>query len=439
MLNTERKYGFIIFPETEERIDNVWLNITDEEIFLEVPYSLHGNPNWSIILGVFNGLENATFIDVFASGGGNGGGGSFRKFVISWMIKHCHFNTLEQIKFDFLSLRESAFKDWNNEKFFLEEDNFTYSLPDPITPIKFDLPLFSFTWELGHTINFNFKNLEIHGTSSIITKFKELKNWDYIIDYILKLKKLLLFLTNKDPKFTDIILNDSVELIYRAPKLFSSRFPSAIKLNYQETKPHLSEIVKKWFNFKKLEPITDLVLEKHFQKDLPTHRHFFNLAVGLEAFHENFILKNVPLQNNELKENREQILKAIESNEELYLFFNNKSSEWGKPTLKDRLFHLEEIISQISSYIFEYDTIELITKIKQTRDEIAHAGVYDKRFKENIELMIVTKIIEFVLRIKIYTLFELELKTNRTDMITEANQLVKQLARLNDFKIQEKK
>jgi hypothetical protein len=435
MNSTERKYGFITFPDTGERIENVWLNITDREIFLEVPFSINKDFNFPIVLGVFNGLDNATFVNVFTSGGTRGGGGSVRKLVVSWMIKGKHVKSFDQLKFKTVAFNEFALKDWFREDFSIERKNFTYSLPDPIQPLIVKTKNFALTWEIAHRINFNFEDVDIKLTSRIISIFNQKQNWDVIVNHILRVKKLLIFLTNKDPKIDNIFLGDHIELIFRTLPLFESRFPTSISLDYKETKPLLPEIVSTWFDNDKLEPITDLVLEKHFHDGIPLHRHFFNIAVGLEAFHEQFILKKVPLSDHSIITNKSKIEQAIVSNEELNAWFKSMSSNWVKPSLKDRLIHMQDTIANVSDGVFSFNTLELITRIKKTRDEIAHAGIYDKQFKEDIELRIATKIIEFVLRLEIYKMLQIDWKSNRTDMIKEANTMVKRLAIMNDFKI----
>jgi hypothetical protein len=439
MNSTERKYGFIIFPETGEKIDNVWLNITEREIYLEAPFGFNGEYNYPIVLGVFNGLDNATFVNVFTSGGTRGGGGSFRKLVVSWMIKGKHIKSYNQLKFKNISFGEFALKEWFRENFYINSENFVYSLPNPIQPLKTQTKEFNLTWELAHRVISNSDNLDIRLTSTIITEFNQPQPWTKIVNHILKVKKLLIFLTNSDPKFEFINLGNYAELHFRVPQLFASRFPTSMSLEYNETKHLLPEIVKTWFDNDKLEPITDLVLEKHFHDGIPLHRHFFNLAVGLEAFHEQFILKKVPLSDDSIVINKKKMEQAIETDEELIIWFKSMSSNWEKPSLKDRLTYMQDTIANVSDGVFPFNTLELIRRIKKTRDEIAHAGIYDKQFKEDVELRIATKIIEFVLRLEIYKMLQIDWITQRTDMIKEANSLVKQMAKMNDYKIAETK
>jgi hypothetical protein len=433
----ERKYGYINFPESGEKIENVWLNITNEEIYLEVPYSLNGNSSWPIILGVFNGLEKTTFVDVFASGGQRGGAGSYRKFVVSWMLKNKHFKSMNELKFKKIVFQEQGFKNWHREPFFINQIENSFIIPQPIRPFQLILDSFLFSWELAHYIELSRKNTSISLTSSIISNFNNELSWSLIIEHISNVKKFILFLTNNAPDLSNFFLNDDVELIFISAKLNETKFPTHIELDYNEVISKIDAIARNWFENPKLNPITDLILEKHFNSQIPPHRHFFNLAVGLEAFHEKFIIKNVALKDKEIEVRRLEIKESIKD-KELKLWFNNRSKEWVKPSLKDRLFDIQESFEKVSSGIFDMSAEDFITKIKQTRDDIAHAGIYNKRFKENVELIIVTKIIEFVLRINIYSIFNLELNTNKTDMFTEANKLVKQLARINDYKIQER-
>jgi hypothetical protein len=100
---------------------------------------------------------------------------------------------------------------------------------------------------------------------------------------------------------------------------------------------------------------------------------------------------------------------------------------------------MQDTMSEVAEGVFDLEILDLITKVKKTRDEIAHAGIYDKHFKEDIELRLVTKIIEFVLRLEMYKMLKIEWKTNKTDMVKEANKIVKQLAKMNNYKIPSQK
>lgn len=433
MSNQNRKYGYIFFPESGERIDDVWLTVNDSEIYFECSYQLVQFETFPIVCGVFNGMSAVTFIDVFTSGGQGGGAGSYRKFVVTWMIENKHFSSISELKFKTIGFREEAFRNWCCESFFCEIKENSYTLPDPIFPIEINLDSFKFIWKLEYRSQVSKEEVSIIQTSSVISEFREYISWDQLVDHILTVKKLIMFVTNKNPELSNYILNSAVELIFIPPKLNDVQFPSNIQLDYLKVKNSLPRIVQLWFEEPNLEPITDLILEKHFNVDIPPHRHFFNLAVGLEAFHEKFILKNVPLNDEEVKTNRTKIKNSIED-KELQQWFSNRSNAWVKPSLKDRLFDMQETIEKVSSGIFDLTTEELITKIKQTRDDIAHAGIFYKRFESRIELMIVTKIVEFTLRIKIYEMFGLN---NTEEMFNEANLLCKRLATLNDYELAE--
>lgn len=433
--NRNREYGHILFPDSGKRIEDVWLTITDTEIYFECSYQLSHFETFPIICGVFNGMNAVTFVDVFTSGGQSGGAGSFRKFVVTWMLKNKHFSSINALKFKKIGFREEALKNWSREPFSLERTENSYTFPEPICPVELELDSFKLIWELAHYIQDNREEVSITQTSTIISKFKDDIGWNLIIDHILKVKKFILFLTNKNPELSNFYLNGGVELIFVFPVLNEPKFPTHIELDYNEVKINFTEIAKLWFENPKLEPISDLILEKHFNVQIPPHRHFFNLSVGLEAFHEKFILKNVPLKDEEIKVRRLEIKESIE-NEELKQWFSNRSNEWVKPSLKDRLFDIQESIEKVSSGIFDLSTEEFITKIKQTRDDIAHAGIFYKRFESRIELMIVTKIVEFTLRIEVYKMFGLK---DSDKMYNQANKHCKRLALMNGFEIAEKK
>lgn len=429
--NRNRKYGYIFFPDTGEEIKDVWLTITDEEIYFECSFTLHGFDTFPIVCGVFNGMSYVTFIDVFTSGGQSGNAGSYRKFVVTWMLKNKHFKSLNELKFKKVGFREEALKNWSYEPFSINSKDYCYTLPEPIYPIQVKLNSFQLTWELAHYIENDSDLLSITKTSSVISEFNQAEDWNTVIDHILKLKKLIMFLTNKDPAFSNFYLGGGVELVFVSPKLYENKFPTHIQLDYNNVKTEFEKIAKEWFDNSKLEPITDLTLEKYFNVQIPHQRHFFNLAVGLEAFHTEFIKRKVSLHDEEVKINRDKIKDMIED-EALRSWYRDKSSKWKEPSLKDRLIDMKETILKVSEGIFDYSTDELITKIKQTRDDIAHAGIFYKRFETRIELMIVTKIVEFTLRIKIYEMFGL----NITDeMYKEANFHCRRMGELNGFEL----
>lgn len=431
----EKRYGYLIYPISGERIENVWMYIKDDEIFLEAPFSLTPDSEIELLNGVFNGLDKVTFVNVKLSGGNWGSGGAFRKLIVSFLIKHKHFKSLNELKFKQIGLSEFAFKRWFNEKVDLTIENNTVTIPRDLTLLNIVFDEFNLSWIIGYKYSLDSQNLTVKLMSCFVFKFVNETDLRSLIALILKLKKLIIFLTGFDPKFENFWLDKELELQFHVPKLSETRFPSNVILMYLEVKHLLPSIFKTWFENDKLTPITDLFLEKHFHDAIPHYRHFFNLVVGLEAYHVSFIHKNMKSTNPLNDSNRKEILNAIENNSTLTQWFSDKSSGWNNPTLNERFSELKETIEHISSGVFDFDTAELIQKIKNTRDKIAHAGVYNTRFKTSVELSIVTKIIELVLYIEILKLFKVELNNSKNDLIKSANFIVRQLARMNNFKI----
>lgn len=438
MIAEQKIYGYIFLPGSDEKIENVWLTMTENEMFFECAFSIYSNLSWPIVCGVFNGMGKVTFVDVFSSGGQQGRGGSYRKFIVNWVLKNEHFNSISEVKFKSIAFREEALMDWSREQLSLGSEILKYTVPEPSYPLIKELQLFKLSWQLAYLVESGRKEVVLNQISSLNSEFNEDISWVQIVDHILKVKKLIIFITNKNPRLSNFFLDDRVELFFVQPKLNDAKFPSNLDLEYRVTKSHLPKFIEMWFEDSRLEPITDLILEKHFNFDTPPHRHFFNLAVGLESFHREFISEDVALHDVTSILNRDKIKELIED-PELKQWFRDKSNFWKKPTLKDRLFDLQETIERVSVGIFNLGVEELITKIKQTRDDIAHAGIFYKRFGSRIELMIVTKIVEFTLRIEVYKKIGLNLEVDMHEIYNEANQLCKVLARLNDFEIAEKK
>jgi hypothetical protein len=78
-------------------------------------------------------------------------------------------------------------------------------------------------------------------------------------------------------------------------------------------------------------------------------------------------------------------------------WFRKNTTYWKNPETKDRIKTYLKTINYLMSDIFEYDTDQMITKIKKTRDLIAHTGNYTKEFT-GLELLISGKILEFTIR-----------------------------------------
>lgn len=131
-MESSRIFGTIIFPENGEKLENVWLNLAESAIYLEIPYSFYGDANWPVLQGQFNGMHVITLVHCRTGGGGDGMGGSYRRVNVSYIIEDFAAKSMADLKFKEIVLRSPALRDWivtlNSIK---HSDTRAFSLPEP--------------------------------------------------------------------------------------------------------------------------------------------------------------------------------------------------------------------------------------------------------------------------------------------------------------------
>ena len=186
-------------------------------------------------------------------------------------------------------------------------------------------------------------------------------------------------------------------------------------------------------------PIYDLLLEKYFNTQLYWSRYFLNMVVGIESFHKEILKRKIDTKNSLRFENREKIKKILESQDDKDLldFFRQSTSFWKKPELIEILN--DEIISQkinsILQGVIEFKLSDLLIKIKKTRNDLAHKGVHLKEFKSDIEILIITKVLEYTLKILVLEYLGVDISNNRNNLIEQGNQLVSLTYKYNEHLI----
>lgn len=194
--------------------------------------------------------------------------------------------------------------------------------------------------------------------------------------------------------------------------------------------------IQNWFNKQKLVPIYDLLLEKYLNTQLYWSRYFLNMVVGIESFHKEILERKIDTKNSLRFENREKIKKILESQDDkdLLQFFRKSTSFWKKTELIEILN--DQIISQkINSIllgVIEFKLSDLLVKIKKTRNDLAHKGVHLKEFKSDIEILLITKVLEYTLKILVLEYLGVNISDNRNNLIEQGNQLVSDLYEGNE-------
>lgn len=432
-----RRFGRIFFPENPTEQFDAWLTTRETEIFIEATIDSPRTEQWPLILGVFNGLDKVTFVNCFASGGmAVGAGGAYTKIRSSYYISGLHALTSSELVFNKVTLLSPALAEWIIEKRPIKElDDKTYQVPEYEEIVNINVDAFNVKIHSGHFTRFNLQELNVKKVCTVIIESDVLRKIDEFASIWRDLKKLILFLTNKNPEFGDIYLrkgDDEYDLINVKDVIRDDKFSQAITISFHHVRDCVQEIVKKWFAHEKLRSVADLVLEKSINTQMSSQGFFLNVCVALETFYDNFLEIDKEGIARRIK-NRKAIEKVIED-DELRNWFKEESSYWKNPTLRERLYGYREVIEFIMGTTFngKYDTETFIANIVKTRNDMAHSGEYLKRFN-SYELFLVGKTIEYTIRLEILRLIGVDVKNTHRPLINEARRNISNLAYLNQY------
>lgn len=431
-----RIFGQIFLPETpDNKIDGVWLVIKSNSIYLEIPLNSLANENWNIIHGTFNSLDEVTFVNAYASGGSSGAGGTWRKVIVSYMIKGAYFNKSADLAFNKIVLVSPTLSNWiiEPEGIHKSEEN-TYQIPEKKTIFSVPIEEVTIALHLTHEEYYSSSSLKVEKRAIIIIESLPEIHIERLSEFMRRIKKWILFVTNKNPEFSKYYLSnerkESLELVNTLDNLEENRFTQNLTFRYFDLKQSLSKVFINWMTNKSLEAVIDLIQEKNYNTGMSFQGYFLNMCVAVEYFHDQFISdRNIEL-TKERKEKRKIISDLIE-NEELKQWFRKTSKYWEKADLRDRLKAYQKPISKIMGETFEFSTADLIDKVLKTRNSMAHDGSYNRHLT-HIELLLVGKVIEFTIKYEILNLLEYLPKTEG-EVLKEAKRHVEILARLNKY------
>lgn len=185
-------------------------------------------------------------------------------------------------------------------------------------------------------------------------------------------------------------------MIKKVEHLNESQFTQPISIYYNDVQDKLPEIVSKWFTETKVQPVLDLVLQKCYNPQMSIPAYFLNVCVAIETFHRRF-------NQNQTK----------------------------NTTLRDRLSEFKPTLEVIFANFKNYTIDDLIKGIKDTRNDLAHDGEALKRFKNLTELFIVTKGVEFTIRLELMKYLGIDINQGYDPFLTKGQQTLDLLIRLN--------
>lgn len=363
------------------------------------------------------------------------------KFVPTHILKGLQLEKLNQKFIQKVTFTSEALRDWIREPFDFDDKNGTLEIPPFYEILSHEVikEKFRITLKLCHDVSYKSKKNEPIQECRITVEFQEKKTVSEIADFVRKFQKLILFITNKNPIVDSIFINERIELYMLQSNLASEQFSYNVVPNYQFIKHKLGNLIEFWFSNKALEPVIDLIQEMHFNSGLEFHRYLLSTVTAFESL-DKFVLKTIykNSQDIDVSKLKKEIFKALSSCDKLLKSFknNNTIKNWGT-SKNDKLINRFELqktrIETIIKEVFSYDSTEFIKKTKNTRDNLAHQGIYSNHFNST-EIILASKTMEFLVKLLIYQKVDISIQDENDSLESRANEEIKYLARINNFK-----
>ena len=435
-MEKQKIFGKIYSPEhSEDVIENVWLHIHSDKIYIEAPQEFYGDKNWQILLGEFNGLDKVTFVNSHTGGGSSGSGGSWRRIYVSYMLKGVHLNSYQELVFKKVSLTSPALSNWITLPEGIEEtDRNLYKVPEIRTILKTLVDDFLISIKIGHSREVSFKKLNVQKKCFISIESPNPIHVQDLSEVFRKIKKWILFITNKNPEFSEYYLTDTkdevYELVNTLDDLNESRFTQNLSLSFYNLKTSIEPLFHEWMTNDKLHTIIDIIQEKEYNTDMSFQSYFLNMCVAIESFHYIFgdESKN---EKTQIRINDRELILSLIQDQQLKERFEGVSQRWHESTYRERLKSYKNIFEQIMGDSFKFSASKLINKIVNTRNSLAHSGTYKDNMK-HIELLLIGKVIEFTIKQEILKLLKYEPK-REGQIIEDSKRHIEILASLNEY------
>lgn len=407
--------GYIFFPDNPEaKIEGVRLTISDEKILLEIAKYLPSNQNYDIILGVFNRLDKVTFIRNYTGGGVSGAGGNLFRIHSAFILKGFHFNQIEDIIAHKVNVHIPTLFDWSkirviNNNLILDKIIEIKKVDDIQSEIGNEIKI-SFCFDYLMNSSFDELNLKEFTYLKIESKNDEL-TLDKIIEIINHFKKLILFITNRNPEAESIILYNNkisnkettskpweipIEMYFKKSNIDTSKYTITPTLNFHDVKDQIAIIIKEWFNNEMLKLSVDLLNEKAINANLSMENIFLNSCFSIETYHRTFI-NNKVLEKPEFRNKIKEITKNL-TDVQLINWTKEKLSFANEPSLKDRLNYFKHDFSTFKS---DEEKDKYLNKIIKTRNYLVHHSSKKDIFNL-VEMYYAAIIIESILKITIF-------------------------------------
>lgn len=361
------------------------------------------------------------------------------------MFENEKFNRKEDLFFNKITFNSGALESWivdNSVSLDLvnSQDERHLIIPNKKTIHKVKTKLGTIAINRGFDSLVGSGDAKLTRKSAISIEFNESKHFDEISQFLVEIKRLIIFLTHEPPDIERYSLplegvSKSIILKYNSLFTTTSGFSEGIELEYLDIKPNLEALIKNWIEKEKLVQVIELIQEKYMNTELSFQNYFLNCCVALEGFHLRFIKKDISQETKEAIEKRKSERTSISSlitDEDLKRVFQSATTDWKNSTFKEKILHFESSIDFIKGDNFKDSTEEFIRNVVNTRNKIAHEGEYLKYLTE-LELLLYGKVLEFVIKIEILKILGIEDEKLLEKFQTDARDRVRVLAEMNGY------
>jgi hypothetical protein len=418
--------------------------------FLEIISKRLQDDNWAILLGEFNDfdLSEVTFVNCRTGAYKGSSAGYIYKIGFEYGLSGNHFMKTSDIHFKKCSLYLPALTRWMNHSDFAHklsknQTSNSVSIPQDITVSEAVIDSLKITVKIIFPYTSNDDKFEIEKSSLVFFEENTLISYSKLKKTIGRFKKLFLFLSNvsadestisfqmENPEENDLEI--WCKLIGNINTEVETKFRDSPQLRFQDLRNQFDQIIQQWYSNEKLVVVTDLILEKKFNTELSWKSYYLNLCVAIESFTD-IVKPKTLFPGVKEREIQRDLISTLIEDPDLNKWFRKNTTYWKNPETKDRLRIYNTTIEYLMGDIFEFNSEQMITKIKKTRDLIAHTGSYLKEFSQ-LELLISGKILEFTIRAELLSFVLPESEKVVDKFLLEGKNQLTYIAKANNYNI----
>jgi len=402
-----RVHGTLDFNKNGESTLELYGSLTSDNFFPEFQ-------NQELILGISSKSEEFTLYEchMTKSGGatlvkGKETGKSSVTYLISYIFKGLHINTIDELKFDTISSEIFNLDEWvgisgfeNESPDFDKIKNFKFSINYKLPkPIEFEI-------DNENTGKFNFtvntpglsiyqKSEQIKQTVKFQIKSKSEIEFRDLLNKVFHFQNFLILGLYKSTYITSITLsggnhqerlgNDrlirkKIELFFLLSNIGVEDKPKSFRemiFSYNHIKGNFTEIIQQWYRkYELLEPAFNLLFEQFYRGNRFTENTFLNLAQSAETFHAR-IHNHTKIPREDYKVMKKEILSCTDPKHHKWL--NDQFNFGNNLNLHIRL---SEITEKYSNDILDKiikDKEAFVKQVKHSRNYYTHYSSGSKK------------------------------------------------------------